>query len=641
MLPEDREKLNRVEELKNKLFSKDYEEETERHNSFVLHEKREVPDSWANDEGLSVSNKKSMKTSWFKKFFIFSIAVFVIASLYASYMFFFGGNTVSNDNIDITVLGNTFTDGGEDLPLQIEVVNKNSSALELADLVLEYPKSSSGDPAQDNDHIRNSLGTIPAGGTKSDNVKVVLFGEQGTERTIKISLEYRVAGSNAIFMKEKLYQVSINSAPINLSLEAPDQASPNQEVTFNVKASLNATKAASKILLTADYPPGFQFESAKPAPSFGNNAWSLGDISPGAERDISITGKLVGVFDGEEKTLHIFSGSESDTDKSKIGVVFNSMGHTILIKKPFIDAQLYVNGVYQNEYAINARTAVSGEIRWTNNLDTKINDLVITAVISGNGADRKTIAVEQGYYDSSTNTITWDKNSQNSFAEVNPGDSGSVSFSVSPLSLFSDSAGMISAPSINVDVSISGKQVSDGNAVTALHNSESKVIKIISDVGFAAKALYYSGPFKNSGSIPPQAEKATTYTIVWTLSNTANSVSGAKIVSSLPPWMKFVGTISPATEDISFNPSTKEITWNIGGIPKGTGLTGTSREAAFQVSFLPSASQIGTTPLIINEALLTGHDDFANVDVRVSKSGLSTRLSNDADFPVDGEKVTN
>ena len=153
------------------------------------------------------------------------------------------------------------------------------------------------------------------------------------------------------------------------------------------------------------------------------------------------------------------------------------------------------------------------------------------------------------------------------------------------------------------------------------------------------KALYYSGPFTNTGLIPPKVEKETTYTVVWSLSNTANNISKGVVTSSLPSWIRFVGTISPNTEDLTYNPSTQEITWNIGSIAKGTGITGAGRSVSFQIAFIPSLSQVGTIPVIINDAILTGHDDFANVDIRVSKTPLRTQLDSDPAFPFTGSKV--
>ena len=71
-------------------------------------------------------------------------------------------------------------------------------------------------------------------------------------------------------------------------------------------------------------------------------------------------------------------------------------------------------------------------------------------------------------------------------------------------------------------------------------------------------------------------------------------------------------------------------------IPKGSGITGPARSVSFQISFKPSLSQVGTIPIIINDAILTGHDDFANVDIRVTKIGLTTKLDSDSAFPAGG-----
>ena len=642
MLSNDGDKLNKVEELKSKLFNKNYQTKTEHHNSFPHFKKGEVMDSWVKKESTEpdFQEKFFMKTSLFKKFFIFSIIFFVLALGYASYMFFGESNTVSNDNIEIVVKSNTFTDGGEEYSLLLEIINRNNSALDLVDLVVEYPKSSQANLSQNNEYIRVSLGTIPAGGIKNENLKLVLFGEQGSVRQMKISLEYRVEGSNAIFLKDKFFEVSINSTPIDLLIGAPSEISSNQDINLDVKATLNATKPASKILLKVDYPIGFQFVKAIPAPSSGNNIWNLGDLAPGAVRNISILGKMVDVFEGEEKIFRIWSGSQSPSDKSLIGVLFNSDEHSVMIKKSSIEATLLINGVSDREYAIDTRTSVQGQIQWKNNLETQINNLEIHAKISGNAINRETISVGgRGFYDSSQDVIIWDRNSQNKFAEVDPGDSGSVTFSFSPLSLFGATNGIISSPVINIDVFITGDQIENGGARIELSNKESKTIKIISDVGFSTKVFYYSGSFTNSGPIPPKVEYKTTYTITWSLSNTANNISKGEVRSSIPLWVDFMDRFIPETEDITYNASTQEIIWNVGGIPKGTGITGADREVSFQLEFSPSLSQIGETPVIINEAILTGHDDFANVNVRVKKPSLDIRLLNDSGFSGNGDRV--
>ena len=644
MAENNKDKLNSLEELKNKLSSKSYKTKIEHRDNFTSFHLKDVPQVWGETNGaaeeMSMRNKILMKTSIFKNFFLFAVAFLILTVGYAAYVFFAGGNTVSNNNIDISVVGNNFTAGGEELPFIVGITNRNNSPLELVDLVLEYPKGSADttDNPGDVEHSRISLGTIPAGAVRNENVKLILFGEQGSIRNVKISIEYRVEGSNAIFVKEKDFNVTINSTPISLALDAPDTISPNQDVNLGVKVNLNSTRPASSVLLKVDYPVGFQFSKADPAPAFGNNIWSLGDLAPGAERDIAISGKMIDVVDGEEKVFHVSSGSQSASDKSTIDVLYNSLAHTITIKKPFIDAKISINGSTSRAYAVDTKTRLDGEIQWANNLDTNVNDLHIEAKLSGNGFDRKSITASQGFYDSSTDTITWSKASQNALAEISPGDSGSVAFSIMPLPLLS-TGGLLSQPTIQIDVSVTGKQSAGGFSSEALNNFTSATVKLISDVGFVGKALYYSGPFVNRGSIPPKAEKQTTYSISWTVSNTANNISRAAIHATLPQWVDFLNNISPKDENLTYNPSTREIVWNIGNIPKGTSIVGPSKSVTFQVVLTPSLSQVGTSPILVNSAILTGHDDFANVDVRVDKQGLNTILGNDPSFPPGGGTV--
>lgn len=623
MLEDNKNGLEKVEEMKRKLFSRSYETRIEDREGFVFFKKEKVPENWDHTDLGNEKSKNDNRSPFFKNFFIFSIIFFICTLGYLFFTFFVGKNDVSNENIEIAVLGNTFTGGGEELPLIIEITNKNSAALELADLVIEYPKGSTLNSTGDIERLRQSLGVIPAGSIKNENMKVVLFGERGSIHEIKISLEYRLEGSNAIFVKDKLYKVTINSTPINLSVDAPTEITPNQDLTIIVKATLNDTKPSSDLVLKLDYPFGFEFASAEPSPSVGNNVWNLGDLPAGAEREIVIKGQMVDVYDGESKIFHVFTGPEQKGDKGEVAVVFNSLAHNILIKKPFIEAKLFVNADYQREYSVDTKKAIVGSIRWVNNLDTQINDLEIKARFSGNAFDWKKIDIEKGFYDSNNTSIVWDKNNEENFAVVKPFDSGIVGFSLEPFSVFSPTTGnLLVDPIMNIEISISGKQATGGNTLRTVESVEVKTIKIVSDVSMLSKLEYSKAPFVNTGPLPPKAEKETTYTVTWSIANTANNVSKVKVVATLPPRVNFKNLIFPKNEDITFNSSTREVVWNVGNLTRGAGIISSLREASFQVSYTPSLSEVGLSPVLVNQATLTGHDDFANVDINLTKASL-------------------
>ena len=121
----DQDKLNRVDELKSRLFSRNYQTKIENREQFTHPQKDDVPEVWEGGDGsmidppnyFSSRGKFFTKTSMFKNFFIFSLVFFIVTMGYAAYVFFAGGNTVSNNNIDISILGNNFTAGGDELSL--------------------------------------------------------------------------------------------------------------------------------------------------------------------------------------------------------------------------------------------------------------------------------------------------------------------------------------------------------------------------------------------------------------------------------------------------------------------------------------------------------------------------------------------
>ncbi len=635
---EDGDKLNKIEDLNRRLYAKN-QDVIKKRRIGVLHQVSHDVNSNFSEQKIEEMPKKQKilnNTSMFKKFFISSLVFFGVAILFALLMFFRGGNTVSNQNIEINILGNSFTAGGEDLPLQVEIVNKNSVALQYADLLITYPKNSASS-AEDVVRVRQSVGDIPAGGSAHQDAKVVLFGEQGSTKTITATLEYRISGSNAVFVTDKTYDVSINSSPVALTVDSPSELVANQPITFKIKAILNTTRPADKMLMSVDYPPGFQFTSADPKPSYGNNVWTLGDLVQGLEKDVTVTGTMYASAK-EQKSFHVYIGTEDTNDQTKIGIVYNSLLNTITMSEPFLDARLLINGQDKTEFTADNTRKISGEIRWANNLPTRITDAEIHLKFSGNAFTESGLDPRGGFYNSMTKEIVWDKNSVSQFAALEPGQSGSLTFLFNSSSLVSQGT-TIDSPQIVLSVSVKGKEPTTGTDVKEITSSDQKVVKINSNFQLAAKGLYYSGAFQNTGSIPPKAENETTYTIVWDITNSANSVTDGEARATLPPYVTWKNKISPTTEDLSYNTSTNEVVWKIGSVSKGVGFSSAGREVSFQVSITPSTSQIGSIPMLVSNIALTGTDTYTTSTISDSYPSLNTSLLNDPNFPIGGDRV--
>ncbi len=583
-----------------------------------------VEQEWRNEEiNNALNTMKKPKPSFFKKFFIASIIFFIGALGYALYMFYNGDSSVSSDKIDITVIGNAFTKGGEDLPLQVEVTNNNKASLELSNLLISYPSGASDNPADVVRLPRINIGTIKPGETVTKNIKVVLYGDERSDRNVKVSFDYHPEGSNAIFTKEKDYSVNISSAPLTLTVDAPDTVTSDQPISFTVKATLNTALPSGDAVMQLSYPNNFIYESAIPAPSFGNSMWSLSDLSLTNPISVIVKGRIVGE-DKEQQVFHVYAGTAKQSDKSTVDVVYNSVLHSVVITKPFIEANILVDETSELGDTINVR------ISWANNLPNRITDGEIIANVSGNVFDRMSVDASEGFFDSLNNRIVWDKNSNSDLANIEPGAKGEVSFNVKSLPA-KDIKGTLSDPQIAIDVSIRGKEPSLGSTYSEVNNFSKKIVKFLSDLQISSSAVYKEGAF------PPKAEKETKYNVTWSLMNGTNAISGATARAILPIYVKWVGSLS-SRENISYNDSTREVIWNIGSVKANTGGINT-REAMFTISLTPSLSQVGSTPQLMKEVYISGTDAFTGGTVSGKYMSINTLLFGDPNFKNGYERV--
>jgi hypothetical protein len=619
-------KIHNLDDVNDRLYRRDLADRKPRHIDSLHGRNFGVKREWAEKAEAATAGAATFAAhpSFFRKFFYFALGFAALAIVIVAITFLTGGNTVSNNNIEINILGNSFARGGEELPLQAEIVNKNASELELVDLFVEYDKG--GDATSGATHVRDltSFGTIGAGKTVHKSFFITLFGQEGSTKNIDFTLQYRLHGSNAIFIKKATFAVTINSAPVSLSVEAPQNLTPNQELTLKIKTKSNSENPLSGMLLVVQYPNGFKFKKSVPEADAFDNVWKLGDLAPGAEREIAVTGTVYGT-DGEDRAFHIYTGAASADDATKIGVTYNSLLSTVSLVRPFIAAHIMLNGSNAETTPVSSSGTIQGQVSYSNNMPTPVANAQVTLKLSGNALDTSTVVVPNGFYDSARNTITWDSTTYAALANLQPGDNGTLGFTFKALPLVSGGA-TLSSPSIKLSVSIKGKQSSDLGGVSEVTDFEERTAVVSSDLGFSASVAHTTGPFTNTGPVPPKANQPTTYTITWGVTSSANMLTDAGITATLPTYVDWVGTIAPAGSPIAYDETTRTIRWTIGQIPAGTGVSAPARTVSFQVRLNPSTSQTGTVPKLVLDTLVSARDTFTGQTLSLSRSGVSAAI---------------
>lgn len=642
MTPEDRSK---IEELKKSLYSRNAPEiRQKRRLQFAQPETSEVPTDWEHPEAPleteePVKRYPTNSSSFFTKLLVGSIIFFAIAMSLGAFLIWKGENIISANNIDIAINGPITIAAGDPLTFDIQVANKNNIKLSAVELVVDFPTGTvdTTDRSKEYKQYREVLDDINPGGVGQKRLGAVLYGEENTKRQIAINISYRVAGSNAVFQKQKIYEVLISSSPLSLTASSFKEVTSGQEFDMEVTLASNSSDVIKNLVLKAVYPFGFTLLSTDVKAEGNQSTWKIGDIPPHGKKVIKFRGQIDGQ-DGEARVFRFTAGAQSVKTPGAIGTEYVAITKEVSIEKPFISAGIsFDNDSTTGEYTGAFNAPIKATISWFNNLPTSIIDGELHVKLSGNTFDKFSVVPGEGYYKSSDNEIVWNKITTSSLGSIGAGESGSVTFSLTPRD-FSTPSRPVTSPSLALDVSVTGKRISESNVPEGVVSSARRVVKISSSLTLASQILRTPVPFENTGPIPPKAEKQTTYTVNWTVDNTANTVTGAEVRALLPAYVQWLGKISPAGEDITYNKTSGQIVWRVGNVDAYTQATNHRRIVSFQIGFTPSVSQISQVPLLVQDTTLVGQDDFTDANLTSTQPALTTRFNTDPSFR-DGQDV--
>lgn len=626
---------NRIEELKKSLYSRSAPDVRTRRKLRFSPTESTVNTDWGGKPEVidpTVLNKQyeDHSMSFFTKFLIASLLFCVVAVGIGAYLFFNGSNLISADNIAIDISGPVSIPGGAPVSFDIVVTNKNNVDLQTADLAVDFPAGTTNpsDSTQELKTFRELMGDIPAGGSAKKTVSAIMFGEENLQKQINAAVTYKVKGSTTLFTKKTSYEVLINSSPILLTANAFKEITSGQEFDIKVSLKSNSADVLKNVILKGSYPFGFTFVSSTIKPLSDNMTWKIGDIPPGAERVVTIKGKVQGE-DSETRVFRFAAGAQSATDPKMIGTQYMSVDQAMTIQKPFISLAIGIESDnspndFIGQFGQNERVTIS----WFNNLPTSVSNMVITAKMDGSAYDKTAVQPDQGYYDSANNQIIWNQKTTPEFASVGAGQSGTVSFGLVPKDKSTVTNPVVN-PTVVVTAGVAGNRTQESNVPQNLSAAVSRTTRVSSNVSLTGRIVRTTGPFVNTGQVPPKVEQPTTYTIVWTVDNTTSAVGNAKVTATLPPYVKWLKSVSPSAEAVTYDEDSGVVTWDIGNISTYTLNSSRRREVNFQISFQPSINQVDQSPTLVNQAILTAVDNFTSAQLQSQQDYLTTRFSTD------------
>ncbi len=523
-------------------------------------------------------------------------------------VWFWQKNTYSTENLKLELLAPSSATMGEEIAYTIRYKNNGDARLENVMLIFEYPSGSL--PSQGTEErLTQSIEDIYPGQEQNISFKARLFGKEGELKEAKVLMQYTPKNLNAKFESDTSVTTSISQVPLSFELDVPSRTESSQSLTFDLNYFSNSEYPLSDLRIKMEYPEGFEFQSALPAP-IGENEWKVGLLNKASGGRISIKGTL----HGESQEVKIFRATLGSWKEGKF-TVFKEATKGIEIANLKLLISQTVNG--SPSYSAFPGDALHYVISFKNVDEKSLENLFLIVNLEGRPFDLSSVKAEQGKFKEGDTSIIWEAKDVSKLRFLGKGEEGKVEFWVN----VKESWEQFSSQDENFTLR---------NKVILSDTREEFELKVNSRLAVEQSSHYQDEVFGNAGPLPPQVATQTTYTIIWQVKNVYNDAENVTVRATLPQEVSLTGKIFPDNAPLTLDSASREIVWKVGDVAAGTGTFDPVVSIAFQVALLPVSSQRGNAANIMGEVRVQGSDAFSEQTLAGASNPLTTNLPNDS-----------
>ncbi len=577
-----------------------------------------------------------------KKIFLFIAILSFIGFLVYSYfqVFVKAKDSFDEKNIILKIEGPETREIGDTADFIVSYKNGNKANLKNAVLVLNFSgeefsdiKDNSGFGGKiDRSSITWTIGDIAAGFESSLKVSAKIT--DVTANKLGASLDYDPDNFSSHFSAKKDYSFTVNPAKISLKFDdAPREIVSGQEIRYTLNYANATAVNFDAVKIKFNYPDGFIFSSANP-PITGNGAWEISNFTRSSSGQIEIVGQLSG-SSGETKTI----GAVVEQKNKDGGYAFNTetSKDVKIISSPFSIVEI-INE--KENYSASVGETLNYKIRFRNLDKIDYNNLIVSAVLSGDAADYTVLEALGATVDKQLHLVTWDSKSNPVLLNFKPDSEAELAFSIKVQNTLPIVDGTSKNFTVKSIVDIKNGNIFDAEGANKVIISSAFETKINSSVMLFTRGFFNDNDLlKTSGAIPPKVGETTVYNIHWQILNASNKIKNTKVAGILPANVKWTGNIFPIDAKVFYDINTRAITWEAEDVEAGTGIISPLREILFQVSVTPSAADAGNFLVLIDQNSLSATDEFTLSEISVNSDGMTTRLPDDLSIGPDEGKV--
>jgi len=541
-----------------------------------------------------------------KKIFIFF--GFLVLVLVGLVFWFFQRNAYSKEILKLEILGPETVEAGEEMEYILKYKNNGNVRLEDLELIFEYPEGSLP-IEQDSGRIVRELEDLYPGQEEVLTFRVRLFGKEGDVKTANTLLSYRAKNLKPFYESKSTSSTKIDKVPITFSFDLPSKIVIGKETKVSLNYFSSFDYPLSDLGIKIEYPQDFEFIESRPI-GIEKNEWQIVMLNKAEGGRIEVFGRVSSGV-GQQK---IFQAQLGVWIEDKF-VLLKEIHHGLEVVKPRLIISQTINGL--SEYIASPGDFLHYEIYFRNVGNDLLEKLFLVSNLEG-PFDLETINSPRGRINLSDGSIFWDWRNVSRLEFLGPGEEGKVEFWVNAKDDFGKDEVLPRNPVLKNSLSLSQIE-------------EEFETKVSAKIEVVQKGFFEDEIFGNSGPLPPRVGDETTYTIMWHAHNYYNDIKNAKVRATLPKGVELTGRVFPEEEKsrFTFDSASREILWNIGDLRANEGTSSSPRTLGFQIALRPSENQKGLVVTLVNEARISGEDQFTERNLNSSSAAIDTTLPDD------------
>ncbi len=541
----------------------------------------------------------------FKRLFFFLIFAVLVLSVVG--FWYYERNKYSKESLYLELIGPDNPQALEEVEYLVKYKNNANIALEDIRITFEYPRHAI--LPEGHQYIETELAdSLYPGQENTISFKARLLGAERDKLTARVKVTYRLRNIKARYEAETTHTAVISGVPLTLELDIPSRIDSERLFSFWINYFSSVDYPLSGLRIRTAYPSGFSFVDSRPQ-GLDRTEWEIPVLNKAEGGRIEVRGILRGDI-YEQKNF-----------KAVIGIVWNDefipLKETlrgVAISKPSLYITQTVNG--SPDYIAEPGELLHYEIIFRNTGDTPFENLFLTVRLEGSPYDLQSIRAERGNFAKGDNSILWDWQKVPELRFLGPGEEGRVDFWIKLKNKW--------------DVLGAGdKNFAVRDIVSLAQAREEFLVKVKGQLVFEQLVYFQDEIFGNTGPMPPEPGRPTTFTVVWRASSLYNDALDARARAILPENVRLTGKIFPEGSRLTFDNESREVVWEAGVLLAKAPGEGESSSVAFQIELIPKQDQEGKIMPLIGKAQLTATDAWTQKQLIAEDEAVDTTLPDD------------